>query len=194
MEFVSSSPWTYGIVFSIAALDAFFPVVPSETVVITAGVLSATGNLFVPVVIAAGAMGAVLGDHVSYGGGRLLGERIADRFFTGERRKRLDWAQRQLDERGGYLIIIGRFIPGGRTAVTFSSGLLRMHWRRFLAWDVAAGAIWATYAALLGFFGGRAFEESPWKGLLLAFGIAVLVSALIEAYRWLRRRGALASG
>ena len=70
--------------------------------------------------------------------------------------------------RGFYLIIIARFIPGGRTAVTFSSGYTHgMPWRRFVLADAIAALIWGTYAALLGYIGGKQFEEEPWKGLLL---------------------------
>ena len=67
-----------------------------------------------------------------------------------------------LDERGAYIIIIARFIPGGRIAVTFSSGYIpTFPWRRFIVYDVAAGCIWASYAALLGYFGGKTFENHP---------------------------------
>ena len=48
--------------------------------------------------------------------------------------------------------------------------------------------IWGLYGSLLGFFGGRAFENSPLKGLLLAFGIALAVTGGIEAVRWFLRR------
>ena len=48
--------------------------------------------------------------------------------------------------------------------------------------------IWAGYAALLGYFGGRAFEQHAWKGLLLALGIAFAVTLGTEAIRWLLRR------
>ena len=93
-----------------------------------------------------------------------------------------------MQTRGGYLIIIGRFIPGGRTAVTLSCGMLEMPWRRFFAFDVVAGLIWGTYAALLGYLGGTTFEEEPFKGFLLAFVVALLVGGVIEAIRWYRRR------
>ena len=94
----------------------------------------------------------------------------------------------------GYLILIGRFIPGGRTVVTLTCGLLEMAWHRFIRFDVVAGFLWASYAALLGYFGGRAFEEQPWKGFLLAFAIALLITGGVELYRWLKRRGDLARG
>jgi membrane protein DedA with SNARE-associated domain len=193
-EYVSGSPWTYVFLFAVSAIDAFFPVVPSETSVILAGVLAASGDLVLPLVILFAAGGAVVGDNISYWIGRTLGPRIVDRFFSGKRRKQVDWAHRQVEERGGYLIIIGRFIPGGRTAVTFSCGMLEMRWHRFLAFDIVAGLVWATYATMLGYFGGRTFEEQPLKGFLLAFAVALAVTGVIELYRWLRKRRVLARG
>jgi membrane protein DedA with SNARE-associated domain len=114
---------------------------------------------------------------------------VRRRFFGGDRRERLEWAEKNLRERGGYLIVVGRFIPGGRSAVTLTAGLLAMPWRRFIAFDVAAGTVWASYAGLLGYFGGKTFEEEPWKGLILAFAIAFGVVAAVEMVRWLKRRG-----
>lgn len=185
----NASGWAYAVVFLLALLDAVLPVVPSETAVITAGVVAAGGDLFLPLVIVLAAAGAFLGDNTAYWIGRLAGERIVERFFKGERRKRIDWAERQIDQRGPYLIVIGRFIPGGRTAVTLSSGLLEMPWPKFLVFDAAAGLVWGAYAALLGYFGGKTFEESPEKAFLVAFGVALLVSGVVEAVRWFRRRG-----
>lgn len=191
-EHVSGSPWTYAFLFAIAALDVVFPIVPSETSVILAGVLASTGDLILVLVIGVAAAGAILGDNTAYWIGRMLGDRIVARFFKGERRKRVDWAEKQVTERGGYLIVVGRFIPGGRTVITLACGLLEMRWRRFIAFDVAAGLLWAAYAALLGYFGGRTFEESPLKGFIVAFAIALAVTGGIEVYRYLRKRGVFA--
>jgi membrane-associated protein len=184
-----ASGWAYAIIFALALLDAVIPVVPSETSVITAGVVAAAGDLSLTLVICAAAAGAFAGDNTAYLIGRRFGQRAEDRFFSGEKaQKRLQWAERQLDERGGELIVIARFIPGGRTAVTLSAGTLHYPWRRFAAFDAAASLIWALYAALLGYIGGRAFEHAAWKGLLLALGIAFAVAGVIELVRWLRRR------
>jgi membrane-associated protein len=191
-EFVSGSPWTYAFLFVVCALDAIFPLVPSETSVILAGVLASTGDLNLVLVILFSAGGAIAGDNASYWIGRTVGHRFVNRFFRGERRKQVDWAHRQVEQRGGYLIIIGRFIPGGRIVVTLSCGMLEMPWRRFIAFDVVAGLVWGTYAAMLGYVGGRTFEESPLKGFLLAFAVALAVAGLIEGFRWLRRRRAVA--
>jgi membrane-associated protein len=191
-EYVSGSPWTYLFLLVIAALDAVVPLVPSETSVILAGVLASSGDLVLVLVILFAAAGAIVGDNVSYWIGRKVGHRIVDRFFKGERRKQLDWAHRQVEERGGYLIIVARFIPGGRTVVTLSCGMLEMRYRRFLAFDVAAGLVWATYATMLGYVGGRTFEENPFKGFLLAFIVALAIGGVIEGYRWIRRSRAVA--
>jgi membrane-associated protein len=191
-EYVSGSPWTYVFLFVIAALDVIIPLVPSETSVILAGVLASTDDLNLVLVILFAAGGAILGDNIAYWIGRKVGHRIVDRWFKGERRKQVDWAHKQVEARGGYLIIIGRFIPGGRTAVTLSCGMLEMPWRRFIAFDVAAGLVWGTYAAMLGYLGGRTFEENPFKGFILAFVVALGIAGLIEAYRWYKRRRVVA--
>jgi membrane-associated protein len=187
-EFVSGSPWTYAFLFAIAALDVIFPVVPSETSVIAAGVLAASGDLVLLLVIALAAGGAILGDNTAYGIGRTAGHRLVLRLFREKGEERLRWAEKSLASRGGYLIVVGRFIPGGRTAITLGAGTVTYAWRKFIAFDVAAGVIWASYAACLGYFGGRTFEENPLKGLALAFGIAVAVTVAVETVRWVRRR------
>ena len=190
VDVVSGAWWSYPLIFSIAMLDAFFPLVPSETVAITGGVLAGSGDLSLPLVIAMASLGAIVGDNISYGLGSWLGEHTVKRVFRGEKsRKGFDWAERQLVERGTYLIVIARFIPGGRTAVTFSAGYVHAFpWRRFIVADVVAGVIWGNYTVLLGYVGGKTFEEHPWKGLLLAFAVAVGVALIIEAVRHVRGR------
>jgi len=191
-DLVSGSPWTYVFLFVISALDVLITLVPRETSVILAGVLASSGDLELVLVILFAAAGAIVGDNTAYWIGRTVGHRIVDRFFKGERRKQVDWAHKQVEERGGYLIVIGRFIPGGRTAVTLSCGMLEMPWRRFIAFDVAAGLVWGAYAAMLGYAGGHTFEDNPLYGFLLAFAIALLVTGIVELYRWLNRRRVVA--
>ena len=187
-----ASGWAYAVVFLVAFLDAILPVVPSETVVITAGVVAAGGDLRLGLIIVMAAGGAFAGDNFAYFLGRRYGARASERFFRGAKaQKRIAWAEQQLGERGGELIVVARFIPAGRTAVTLGAGLLHYPWRRFAIFDAAAGILWASYAALLGYFGGRTFEGSAWKGLLLALAIALAVVGGVELTRWyLRRRAA----
>ena len=88
------------------------------------------------------------------------------------------------------LIVVCRFIPGGRTAVMLSCGIVRYDRRRFIIATAIAGVIWACYAFFIGRLGGKAFEDKPWAGLLLAFGGTLAISGLIELVRRLRARRA----
>jgi membrane-associated protein len=186
-EYVSESPLTYGVLFLVSALDAFFPLVPSETAVIAAGTLAGTGGLLLWVVIPAAALGAFVGDNVSFGLGSVFSERACRRFFSGEKgRRRLRKARRLLDRYGAIVIIAARFVPGGRTATTFAAGTLDMTWRRFLLYDAIAATVWAVYAGMIGYLGGSAFQEDLWKALALGFGIALAVTGAIELVRRLR--------
>ena len=76
VEGAMASPWVLLALFAFAALDGFFPVVPSESLVVSAGVFAAAnGEPSLPLVILAAALGAFTGDHVSY----LVGTRAASR-------------------------------------------------------------------------------------------------------------------
>lgn len=183
-ELVSASPWTYGLILAVAALDALVPLVPSETTVIAAGVIAGLGELQIGFVIAAAAAGAYAGDTSAYWLGRLLEHRLERRLFRGAQgTRRREWAERALARYGGALIFGARFVPGGRTATTVTAGLLRMRWPLFAAFAVAAAAAWASYAALIGYLGGRAFESNPLWGLLLGFGIAAATYLVVAALR-----------
>lgn len=180
-----ASPWIYLALFALALLDGFFPVVPAETSVITAGVFAAaTGAPDLPLVIAAAALGAFTGDHVSYAIGRGANSRLRN----GRRsRKTFAWAERVLAERGGLILVVARYIPGGRTACTLTMGAVAYPRRSFALFDAVAALSWALYSGLIGYVGGAAFENDPVKGLLLGLGIAVTITAVVEAVRYLRR-------
>lgn len=187
VDWISGSAWSYVFVFLFAVLDAFFPVVPSESLVIVAGTLAGAGDLNVLLVILAAASGAVVGDNISYGIGKWVGKRTVRRLFRHERAHRgFDWAETQLEQRGSYIILIARFIPFGRTAVTFTAGYTDgLPWHRFIRYDIVAGLVWGTYATMLGYLGGKQFEEQPWKGVLLGLAIAFAVAFGVE---WIRKR------
>jgi membrane-associated protein len=176
---VSGSPWTYAVVLAFAALDAVFPLVPSEATAIAAGVLAGAGDLHVALVLGAAAAGALIGDNSAYGVGRGTGRFVSRRLLRG----RQAWAERMLDERGGLLIVVARFIPGGRTAATVTAGLTGMRWTRFVRAAAAAAGLWAAFAVGLGYAGGQAFEDKPWLGLVAAFGLAAAIALTVEVAR-----------
>jgi membrane protein DedA with SNARE-associated domain len=188
LDFISGSPWTYAVLFSAALLDAVFPFVPSETAVITAGVVAAQGDLNIALVLVVSALGAFAGDNTAYWIGRKFGHRAAERFVRGQKGKRaLEWAKKTLNERGGLLIVVARFIPGGRIATMLTAGIVEYPWlRRFVPYDAIAAVFWACYAGLLGYFGGKAFENSTWKALLVAFAAAAGIALVVEGIRRLQ--------
>jgi membrane protein DedA with SNARE-associated domain len=176
---------SYAIAVVIPALDAIFPVLPSETVVIALGVATAgSTDPRIALLVACAAIGAFLGDNLSYLLGRRFGPRVERRFFRGAKgARRRAWAEHSLQRYGMPLIVVCRFIPGGRTAVTLCCGIVGYQRRRFVIATAVAGVIWATYSFFIGRLGGRAFEDKPWAGLLLAFGATLTVSAVIEGIR-----------
>src|SRR5215208_1732572 len=176
VEGAMGSPWVYLALCAFAAIDAFFPVVPGESLVITAGVFAATGEPNVFDII-----------------GRSAGGRFLRRAKPGSRKAAtLDRGGRLLADRGGTILVVCRYIPGARTAITLSAGALRYPLRSFSFFDGIAALSWGTYSVLVGYLGGSAFEDDPLKGLGLGLGLALTVSLLVDAIRHVRRRPAIA--
>ena len=121
----------------------------------------------------------------------VLGLAAADALFPLFRgpkgRARRLWAERTLDRRGGYLIVVARFIPGGRTVTTLTAGVTRMRWPRFVGFAGLAAVLWASFAAGLGYLGGKAFEDDPLFGLGAAFAVVAAVTLAVELARRLPR-------
>ena len=188
INLLTGSGWTYPLLFGICLGDAVFPILPSETAAIVCGIQAARGKLSLEWVLVLAALGAFAGDNTSYAGGRWLGRPVQQRLFSGETaQRRLDWAKRFLTERGSYVLIVARFIPGGRTATTFTAGLVKFSWhRRFAPYIALAAVLWAGYAVLLGYIGGRTFRNQPIYAVVVAFGIAALITVGFELLRRLR--------
>ena len=189
IDLLTGSLWTYPLLFGICAGDALIPAFPSETALIVCGIQAARGQLSLELVIVCAAAGAFTGDNASYAVGRWLGRPAVKRFFMGEvAQGRLDWARNFLKERGSYVLVVARFIPGGRTATTFTAGLVRLRWMtRFAPHVFVAAILWAVYGGLLGYLGGRLFEDQPIYALLVALGIAALITFGVEAWRRVRK-------
>jgi membrane-associated protein len=182
---ISAYWWFALIVFVIALLDSVIPIVPSETTVIAGGVAAGAGNQNLAVIILAGAAGAFIGDNIAYTIGHRFGPRVT-RWAARkqERAERLERASAQIKRRGGPLLITARFIPGGRTVLTVSCGLTAQPRRWFAFWIAIAAVIWASYAACLGYAFGSAFDDDHTVAFLLAFGLALSITAIIEIVRW----------
>jgi membrane protein DedA with SNARE-associated domain len=191
-----TSPWLYAALFALAAIDGFLPLVPSETLAISAGVYAAAGDTTLVAVIVAAGLGALTGDHISYFLGRRYGRRLVTGAAPGTRRAAgFGWARAQLASRGGSILIVCRYIPGARTATTLTAGAVGHPLRSFSTFDAIAALSWGAYAALVGYAGGSAFEDDPLLGVGVGLAIALGLAGAVELVRHLRgRRVAPAAG
>ena len=115
------------------------PLVPSETMVIIGGVAAGSGDQFLGFVILAGALGAFAGDNLAYQLGRSCEDWLQRTVFRTESGKqKLEWATRQLDIRGGMLLVTARFIraaappspsPAASRTSRASASCCRTRWR-----------------------------------------------------------------
>ncbi|MBV1941146.1 DedA family protein [Streptomyces sp. BV286] len=188
-ESLLASPALYAVLIAVSLLDSFLPLIPSEPVVILAGVASATGQANIMLVIAATTVGAFLGDLVPYSIGRLMGERVVKRLPVGtKRRSAYDWFDRELASRGGFVLVSTRFIPVGRYLATGTAGVVRYPLRKFMLYVALSTATWSAYTALSGYLGGVFFQENTLLAIAVGVGLALVVTGAVEVSRYVRRR------
>jgi len=191
LDEISARWWFILVIFIIALLDSIVPIVPSETTVIIGGIAAGQGDQILLVVIVMGAVGAFFGDSIAYYLGsrfrpwvtRTLGRK------NGDGDEKMVKAADQIAKRGGLLLITARFIPGGRTLMTLSCGATQRPYKKwFLPWDILATSLWASYAAIIGYFFGDLFEDDHSTAFWLAFGTALSITGMIEIVRYMRHR------
>lgn len=184
------SPWLWLIVLLITGLDALIPFSPSETTVVTVAVLVSPQPELLALLIVIATAGALFGDCASHFVGRTAGPGVIERLERGEKsRERAQWARAKVTKHAKTLILVARYIPGGRFATGIATGGVRYPWRTFVTYDAMGAGVWATYSTAIGWFGGAYFADNPGLALLLAFAIALTTVALIELARrvWHRR-------
>jgi membrane protein DedA with SNARE-associated domain len=184
--------WGYLIVFVGATLEsaAFLGfLIPGETLVIVAGVLASLGIFDLGDLIPVVAVGAIVGDNVSYQLGRHFGHSWLLRYGgrAGLDEARLERVGTFYEGYGGAALVLGRFVGFLRPLVPFVAGAAGMRYPRFLCYNTVACVLWAVVTVLLGYFLGGSWElVERWigrTGLVVAAVIAVIVTIV-----WLRRR------
>ena len=163
-------------------------VVPGETAMAIAGVIAARHGVPLPAMIAAGAVGAVVGDNTSYWVARRAGLGVVRRHPRLERRvaPRLRGANQFFARHGAKAILFGRWIGWLRALLPFVAGLGEMRFGRFLLWSVIAGVSWAATIVSLGYVLGDLFVDA-----LETWSTPIVVGFLLLAVvLWaVRRRG-----
>ena len=164
---------------------------PGDSLLVTAGVFAAAGDLNLAALLVAASVCAVIGDQVGYWIGRKAGRALYSRpdsmFF---KRKHLERAHEFYEKYGGKTIVIARFVPIIRTFAPPVAGAAEMTYRKFVFFNVAGGVLWVWSMVLLGFLLGRSVPNLD-RHIHLVIAIVVFLSVLpgiVEFYR-ARRRG-----
>jgi membrane-associated protein len=128
---------------------------PGDSLLVTAGIFAARGDLDLMTLNASLSLAAIAGDTVGYGIGARTGPKIFTRedslFFS---RKHLISAKEFYDRHGGFTIVIARFMPIIRTFAPVVAGVGAMQYRKFIAYNVFGGVFWVMTTTLAGYFLG----------------------------------------
>jgi membrane protein DedA with SNARE-associated domain len=179
-----ASQWLLLVIVALAAVDALLPVVPSEALIIAAGV----GDL--AAVIGAAAVGAFVGEVGSYVLGRGFGLAVRSRLVAGTPRAELfARTERTLTTRGGLVLLTARYVPAGRTVAALAAGAVRFPTSRFVGYSAVGATMSAAYVALLGFVGGATFARDPLVALLVSLSLATAIGVVAGLVRRLRTDG-----
>ncbi|MDI6100000.1 DedA family protein [Actinoplanes sp. NEAU-A12] len=185
LQLDATSPWAFVVIAASIAGSAVFPPLPSEGMLATAMSLAAAGRLPLAWVCVSTTAGAVLGDLAAYTLGRAL-SRPGHARAAGSARLRtaLAWLHAREHTWGPGMIVTGRFVPGGTTAVGISAGLLRFPPRRYLLFSSIGAALWTGYGVAVGIVGNAVFPDNPLAGAAAAVGLALAIGAGVQ---WLSR-------
>jgi len=165
---------------------------PGDSLLITAGLIAATGALNIWWINVLLMVAAIVGDSVGYA----IGARIGPRLFTREKSmlfnpKHVDRTRRFYARYGAKTIVIARFVPIVRTFAPVLAGVGQMPYRRFLSYNVFGGIGWVAGMTWAGYFLGSAIPDikSHIHKVVLVVIVLSVIPIVIEVLRE-RRRGA----
>lgn len=201
LTIMATPAWAYLALFGFLAVDAMVPVVPTQAIMITSGALTVYGNLNLALVIVVGALGMFAGDSIAFVLGRTAGHvggnwvsehltalrsRFAPRSENGDKagsrtKKAAERFTRGLRKPGPLVLLLCRFVPGGRMAAGYHAGRAGYPIKLFVLYDGGAALAWATYGGLVGHVGGTAVTQSAWR----LFAIAATAAAIFGTAGWI---------
>jgi membrane protein DedA with SNARE-associated domain len=185
----------YFAVFILMTLESACVPVPSEVIMLVGGALTvaavaAVGHeLSLPMVIAAGAAGNLLGSLLAYWAGAVGGRPFVDRFgrYLLIRPHEVDRAQAWFERRGHAAVFFGRLIPIIRTFISLPAGVAKMPLRRFVIYTVLGCVPWVAALAVAGAAAGTQWEKVSHFLQPVAWGllaVIVILGAVFVARRW----------
>ena len=167
-------------------LVGFF--LPGDSLLVTAGLFAARGELDILLLNVILSIAAVSGDAVGYTiglrAGRPLFDRPQSRWF---RKDYLLKAKEFYDQYGGVTIVLARFMPFTRTFAPVVAGIAEMTYRRFALFNIAGGIGWVLSMTLTGYFLGRSVPGVG-EHIEIVIAIVVLLSVLPLILRYLQHK------
>jgi len=150
--------WIYALLFLIVFLETgvvVTPFLPGDSLLFATGALAAAGVMDLGTILVLLTAAAIIGDNTNYFIGRAVGPRVFTEHSRWLKREHLLRTQRFYEVHGGKTVVMARFVPIVRTFAPFVAGVGRMHYPRFLAFDVGGGILWVWGFGLLGYFTGN---------------------------------------
>lgn len=186
---LAASPWIYLAALALVILDGFFPLFPSEAVIVgLAALCASTGSPnLIPLLLVA-TLGSATADTATYLLGRMVGRRRLDNLRLRPLSRLLDWAETGLATRPAMLILVARFIPWGRLAVNLMAGALAYPYLRHAPYCLLASTLWAIYNVAMGYLAGRWFMGNPLLGMVIAIILAIGFGLVLDRAIALLRR------
>ena len=187
MDIPAATPLALGLVFVVALV----PMLPTEPVLISCGVLISAGHLPFLGVLGVAAIGCALSDLVNYSVGRLFGRRALARFeHKATAAAAMSWVSTRLTSHAEPILVMLRWVPAGGTVGAVVSGSLRLPLRRFITASAIGCPLWTLYAIMLGYLGGALTNEDIPLAFLFSLGFAVTISLLVGVFaRRLQQKG-----
>ncbi|MER5457487.1 DedA family protein [Micromonospora sp. NPDC002389] len=163
-------------------------VVPGETAILIGGLVAHGGALPLWAVVAAGTIGACLGDQAGYALGRRYGPSVLAHVPRVLRRRvNLARARHVVDRRGAWAVVTGRWVAVLRTVVPLIAGTGGMRWPLFLRANLVGGLVWATAVAMLGYLGAASYHYLERELGIGEWALLALIGVGVALRVWWRR-------
>jgi membrane-associated protein len=169
---------------------------PGDSLLVTAGLFAARGDLNIALMIPCLLGAAVVGNATGYFIGKRAGHALYSRpnsFFF--RREHLVRTHAFYERHGGKTIILAQFMPIVRTFAPVVAGAAEMTYRRFATFNVVGAILWINSMTFTGFFLGRMVPNIESR-IHIVVAVVIFLSLLpgIVAYvkSWLQGRSAAA--
>lgn len=150
---------SYWVIVVFMAIESSFIPFPSEVIVPPAGLLAATGDLNIFLVVICATLGALLGALVNYGLALWLGRPLVYAFANSRfghmcliDEQKVQTAEQFFDNHGAVSTFVGRLIPAVRQLISIPAGLARMGLGRFMLYTSIGAGIWNCVLAALGYY------------------------------------------